>query len=54
MNSPLVYLPDNKLTHPFEKYSMTYWEAVREIMRLTGALREDTERFICAQRACVS
>jgi hypothetical protein len=53
---PMVPLPDPtglRLMRRFERGSMKYWEIVQTIMRLTGASREATERFICDQEACV-
>ena len=46
-----VLLPD---TQAFEALSpQSYWETVAEIMRLTGACRMETERFVQAQQACL-
>jgi hypothetical protein len=56
MNTPLVFLPDSRtlrLTRPFEKGSMQYWQSVHDIMRMIGSSREDTEQFVSQQRACV-
>jgi hypothetical protein len=57
MSSPLVSLPDPmtlQLTRRFAAGSMQYWETVAQIMRLVGSSREETERFILQQDACVT
>jgi len=51
--NPMVPIPDPRFTRPFEAYSLVYWEYVAKIMILIGSSREETERFIQQQTACI-
>lgn len=49
----MVSLPDPRFVKPFQVESLRYWEILAQVMKLTGASREEAERFIKQQHCCV-